>query len=113
MEITITIEAPDLANAILALADSLSKQGPAQIGKSEAAVGKPQDRPTEEAVPTKPKSGNEPISLEQVRAKLAALTQSGKQAEVKRIITEFGASKLTEIPQEKYPEVLAVAESVS
>ena len=62
--------------------------------------------------------GNEPKekvednlpTLEQVRAKLAALTQSGKQAEVKALITKYGAKKLSEIPKDKYPELLKDAE---
>ncbi|AEE92547.1 conserved protein of unknown function [Tepidanaerobacter acetatoxydans Re1] len=64
--------------------------------------------------------GNEPKekvednlpTLEQVRAKLAALTQSGKQAEVKALITKYGAKKLSEIPEDKYPELLKDAEGI-
>jgi hypothetical protein len=64
--------------------------------------------------------GNEPKekveanlpTLEQVRAKLAALTQSGKQAEVKALITKYGAKKLSEIPKDKYPELLKDAEGI-
>jgi hypothetical protein len=50
------------------------------------------------------------ITLEAVRGKLASLSQNGKQAEVKALITEFGANKLSEIPKEKYPELLKKAE---
>jgi hypothetical protein len=64
--------------------------------------------------------GNEPKekvednlpTLEQVRAKLAALTQGGKQAEVKALITKYGAKKLSEIPKDKYPELLKDAEGI-
>lgn len=52
------------------------------------------------------------ITLEQVRAKLAALSQAGKQAQVKELITKTGARKLTEIPTEKYAELLAAAEAL-
>lgn len=50
------------------------------------------------------------ITLEEVRAKLAALSQDGKQAQVKALITEFGAKKLSDIPSCKYPELLEKAE---
>ncbi|TLN00389.1 hypothetical protein FDZ73_19595 [bacterium] len=60
--------------------------------------------PAEPATPTTPT-----VSLEEVRAKLAALSQSGKQAQVKELITKFGASKLTDIPAEKYSELLEEA----
>lgn len=63
---------------------------------------------TEEPVPEAPKGKQ--ITLEDVRAKLAALSQDGKQAEVKALITEFGAKKLSDIPADKYSELLAKAE---
>lgn len=45
-------------------------------------------------------------TLEEVRHYLVMLSQSGKQAEVKALITRYGARKLSDIPQEKYPELL-------
>lgn len=48
-------------------------------------------------------------SLEDVRAKLAALSQDGKQVQVKELIMGFGAKKLSDIPAEKYPELLEEA----
>ena len=51
-------------------------------------------------------------TLEQVRAKLADLTRKGKRAEVKALIQSFGASKLSEVPVEKYAELMAKAEEI-
>ena len=48
--------------------------------------------------------------MEEVRAKLAALSQEGKQTQVKALITEFGAKKLSDIPEEKYAALLEKAE---
>lgn len=48
-------------------------------------------------------------TLEEVRRNLALLSQSGKQAEVKALITKYGVSKLSDIPKEKYPELLKEA----
>lgn len=53
------------------------------------------------------------VSLEQVREKLAALAKAGKQEQVKELITSYGASKLTEIPAEKYAELLEKAEAIA
>lgn len=53
-----------------------------------------------------------PVKLEDVRAKLAALSQAGKQEQVKALIQKFGAKKLTEIPKAKYPELLKEAEAL-
>ncbi len=52
------------------------------------------------------------VTLEQVRAKLADLAKSGKQAEVKKLITKHGGTKLTDIPADKYAELLAEAEDL-
>lgn len=52
------------------------------------------------------------VTLEQVRAKLGALSQAGKQAQVKALIEKFEAKKLTDIPKEKYPELLKEAEAL-
>ncbi len=40
------------------------------------------------------------ITLEDVRAKLAALMQEGKQAEVKALLQRHGGEKLSDIPEE-------------
>ncbi|MHB8061338.1 MAG: rRNA biogenesis protein rrp5 [Ruminiclostridium sp.] len=69
--------------------------------------GKAEDPKPEDDSPTK-----EEITLEQVRAKLTALSHSGKQVQVKALITKFGASKLSDIPAEKYAEVLSEAEGL-
>lgn len=108
MQIEITVHAPQLAEAIYALAKALEKQTgtftPAPAGQAPAQA--------KTTSATSSESGPQP-TLEQVRAKLAALSQNGKQAEVKQIISDFGASKLTEIAQEHYAEVLAKAEAIS
>ena len=51
------------------------------------------------------------VSLEQVRAKLATLSQNGKQAQVKELVNKY-AKKLTEIPPKKFAEVLKAAEGI-
>lgn len=42
------------------------------------------------------------ITTEQVRAKTAEVIQSGKRAEVAKLLTEFGVAKLTELPKEQF-----------
>ncbi len=133
IEIKVTVEAPELAVSIQGLATvmaALLKQNDArqpQILQPEVkAIGanKPEQPKTEQplqgATPetagtTETAKEIDPkpeYTLEQVRAKLAALSQDGKQAQVKKIITEAGAKKLTEIPPEKYAEVMAKAEAI-
>lgn len=70
--------------------------------------------PTPESAPVEvaAASPSKAITLEEVRAKLAALSQAGKTAEVKALIGTFGAGKLTDITADKYAEVLVAAEAI-
>ena len=53
------------------------------------------------------------ITLQEVRGTLARLSKNGKQEQVKAIIKSFGATKLTEIPKEKYGELLSETNSIN
>lgn len=52
------------------------------------------------------------ISLEKVRGVLAAKSQAGYSAEVRAIVSKYGASKLSEIDPKNYAEVLKDAEVI-
>ncbi|UOQ93388.1 hypothetical protein MUO14_23965 [Halobacillus shinanisalinarum] len=129
MEIKLTIEAPGLEKALLSLSTSLegttlgqvvdpgSKAEDKPSPKKEKAKEEDKKEPKEEPAPVKeevPKEEkSEPsISLEIVRGKLAKISQAGKQAEVKALIQEFGAKKLTDIDKSKYAELLEAAEKL-
>jgi hypothetical protein len=77
-----------LANSI----EKLAKEKPAMPGETMA---------------TSPE-----ITLEEVRAKLAALMQEGKQAEVKALLQKHGGEKLSDVLEENYPAILKDAEGV-
>ncbi len=132
MDITIKIEAPALVDAINALAAALagnielllmgpgSRSGEVHPDIQEQRESKPQPKPEPkpESEPSNtPETATTPaenatVTLEQVRAKLAALTQSGKQPQVKELLAKFGAKRLTEVPTEKYAELLKEAEAI-
>lgn len=65
--------------------------------------------PTEHETEVKPAPAKE-VTIEAVRAVLAAKSQAGKQAAVKTLISKYGASKLTEVAPDKYAELLIEAE---
>jgi hypothetical protein len=108
MEIKVTVEAaPELMTAIDMLTATLvelvglkektkptTTSAPAETKKTKQA-DKPADQPA--------------YTLETVRARLASLSQNGMQKEVKALIESFGVKKLTDIPAEKYPEVMQKA----
>jgi len=126
--INVNINAPDLSAAVQALAAALAypkavqacdKGEPTQTpDQNIIATNEEVKAVLEETVEQVADPVNEdppfetPVTLEQVRAKLSALSQAGKQAQVKKLITDLGAAKLTEIPAERYAELLAKAEEL-
>jgi LAS superfamily LD-carboxypeptidase LdcB len=118
--ITITIQAPELVEAMQALTVAL-QLGAVKPAEVEATIEKLE----EEAKPKKAKADKpaEPvaeeskaqtnITLDDVRIALGNLSQAGKQAEVKTLIASFGATKLSEITSDKYAELMAQAEALN
>lgn len=123
MEIMITIKAPELASALTRLADAMQGVQQMQLNIAEPsatpeltatqdvqpdpepAVSQPEPQPE----PQKEEPKAEDITLEAVRAQLMALPTH----KAKEVVKAFGAPKLTAIPPEKYPEVLARIKAVS
>ena len=120
INVNIKLDAPELAGAIQSWAAAFHEA--ISIYTGEADTPKRLENETESEDPSQitldefiaeQQSAEPPkVTLETVRAKLASLAQSGKQAEVKKLITSFGAKKLREIPKEKYPELLKKAEEL-
>ena len=87
----------------------------AQLAAAQAPVGleRTAEPEKEEAVPEEePKTAPpEEVSytLVDVRGKLGALTKAGKKAQVQELIQSFGVEKLSQIPEEKYSEVMQKA----
>lgn len=121
MEITVNVNvsAPELAAALNNLATAMGGQvistgviGNGAITKSDKKNSKP-PKAEKEPDKTEETAQQEPeptITFEEVRGKLAELTRAGKP--VKELINKFGASKLSEIPPEKFAEVLKEAEGL-
>ena len=96
MEIKVTIAAPEIFAAIMALADAVEAHG-------KPPNYQPQ---VEAAVTPEPKSTG--LTLEQVRDKMSVLPP----AKVKAMLGELGVKKLTDLPEEKYPELLQKAAAI-
>lgn len=78
--------------------------------QDETADTKP-DVEADETADT-PDKAEKKYTLEEVRAKLAALNKAGKRLEVKTILNSFGVEKLSEIPEDKYQEIMEKAGEV-
>lgn len=102
------IEAPTPASA----EDKPAKK--ARAKKEEPAPTPPaaETAPSEVAAPAPAAESRSEITLVDVRAKLAALSQAGKAASVKGLLSDFGVAKLTDLPAQKYSELMAAAEEI-
>jgi hypothetical protein len=112
--ITVTFNptTPEQMAIVTAAMNAYIQAGPAPEPESEAEAQPeptkvrrvnlkkpPAEKPAAEAAP-------EPITLEQLRAKMAAVSQAGKGAECKALLVKFGASNLTSVPAEKYSDLM-------
>ena len=92
-----------LRNVAAALTDAANSLAEAFTGESAEEQS---DEPT---VPTDPKPT---ITLEQVRAVLADKSRHGYTAEVKALLHQHGADKLSDIVPSEYEALLAEAEAL-
>ena len=102
INIRVRVDSPDIMNALLALAEALPQM------KTRVQI---KEEP-KEVQASKEKEEAKTITLEEVRSVLAKLSQDGKQKEVKELIKKFGSKKLTDIPKDKYPELLKEVELI-
>lgn len=87
----------------------------AKAAKTAATPAPAEQAPAEPAAPTTNTQAapSEPtVTLEQVRAKLATLSQAGKAPAVKELLKKFGATKLTDVAADHFAELLAAAEEL-
>lgn len=118
IEIRITPNSPEMMAKVIALLADINgivtMAEPAKPAKREAKKELPVE--TVEETPAEPAA--EPaaelpeISFEQIRAKLAELSHAGKTDAVKDLFKSFGATKLSDIPEDKYSELMAAAENL-
>lgn len=82
---------------ILSIANSLAEMFSSQV---------------ETPAPEKAKPEPEPPSLEDVRHRLTLLAQAGHSAEVKELITRYGAKKLSDVEPAKFEALLRDADAI-
>lgn len=110
VNIEINIKASEeVTNSLLTLAAVLNNAVPIFDQSFRETKSKVVQEPKEDL---KMESVVKEITLEEVRSRLTNLSQSGKQAQVKELINGFGVAKLTDIPKEKYSEVMQLAEGI-
>ena len=91
-EMTITKEPEEASKAVKAAAKNTSKKDVKPVAKQE-----PKEKP---------------LVLEEVRAVLAEKSRAGHTAEVKELLSKYGADKLSAINPAEYAALLAEAEAL-
>lgn len=141
INLNITVQAPGIEKALVTLANAYTAipaftqvaatlEAPAEVksGRSRKNTADKADKtetkpaePVKEETPEVPEETSEAepakadapkVTVEQVRNKLRGLSLAGKKDQVKSLLTSYGVSKLTDIPEEKFAEVLAAAEEL-
>lgn len=113
INLKIKLESPELMTAILALVEVIQK---VQLDTVKASEGEQVADAKEKVIKVEEKKYEAKkekikiITLEEVRLKLASLSQAGKQKEVKALIVKYGANKLTDLNPSCYDELLKEAE---
>ena len=97
----------DVVNDMESLTESLRTLANA-IVSDEPSVESEERPSTQKTQEVKPVAKT--ISVEDVRAVLTPISQSGKTAQVKALLTKYGASRLSDIDPSKYESLLADAE---
>lgn len=109
----------EITNALLTLAAVLHNAVPIfNVDTKEVELKQEfQMENQEELVPNEKVETSKPevkeITLQEVRGTLVRISKNGKQEQVKALIKKFGATKLTEIPKEKYGELLSETNSIN
>jgi hypothetical protein len=97
----------DVVNDMESLTESLRTLANA-IASDEASVESEEKPSAQEIQEVKPAAKT--ISVEDVRAVLTPISQSGKTAQVKALLIKHGANRLSDIDPSKYESLLADAE---
>ena len=112
INVTLQIDSPEVVQAILTLAQIFQKgmdvKSITNVMPEVEAIKS--EKVNESEVVQKSEVVVKTITIEEVRAKLAGLSQAGKQEEVKTLIEKYGGKKLTDIQSELYADLLKEAE---
>ena len=87
---------------------ALVAQGMKEMAEAEGAAKVPEAEKKE--TKQKQASAEGAVTVEKVRAVLAEKSRDGKTQEVRKLLNEFGADKLSAIPEDKLSDLLKKAE---
>lgn len=112
------VKMPEIKEAKKRTRKHTAKEAPEEeVPAEEAKAEKPDEEAKEEAPAeeeTKEEAAEEekPLTLADIKALGVELSRNGKKEEVKAVISSFGVKALSEIPEEKYSEVVTKLEEL-
>lgn len=107
-----------MKDVFLTIADGFEKlaAGYRALAQAEAPATVTADKPAQAEATDKPapkaEAEEKKITIEEVRAVLAAKSQDGKRKEVKDLLLKYDSGKLSGVKPEDYPALLADAEAL-
>ena len=87
-------------------------EGYEKLAAGYRALAKDQKKENVAAMTEKAASEKKEISIEEVRAVLAAKTQAGKRREVKELLLKYDSGKLSGVKPENYAALMTDAEAL-
>lgn len=119
MDITITINAPDLSTSIKALAEAIGWAVANQQGKVASEIkiagvvpsAPPPAQQLDLVPPEATPEAQKTVTFEQLQAKAAEFVRAGKKDALKVILDKLGVSKVSQIPAESRAVALAELEA--
>lgn len=112
--INLRVTAPEIVDAILALAKAVTNtQANPKIQRGGEKMSNLEN--SEETPKTTSSQGTQNqeqgfISFEKLQSKLIELSRSGRQEQIKAMLNRYGVKRLTQLPRERYEEVLMEVE---
>lgn len=102
------------APALTAYHEELHRVAQEVAQNTQESAQKPQEsaQKPQETDQKPQESAQEPVKIETVRKALADLNKKTGKNLAKELISEIGYSRLTDVPQERFPELMAKAEEV-
>ena len=117
LHITIEIKAPAIVDAIELLALAISNQSKL-LNPQPVTINIPVSESKTEPVPIaedqteNSKTEEKEISEVEIRAKFVALSKKGKKAELKKLLTDFGVEKVSDLQPDQYQNAMAKLEAI-
>lgn len=124
MNITLNIQADSPEELMEAISGLSGVMGGASVDspdveKKEKKPTKSKTKPAEKAAEPEKKSSDkpeddseDPVSVEQLRAKAAEVAKAGKQPDVKALLDEFESKSISAVPEDQRAEFLTKLEKL-